>query len=123
MSLFLGGAKLLSHPQGEGTPTSGAAIRPKVSKDDIAAFCRRHHILKLSLFGSVLRDDFRPDSDIDVLVEFEPGHEVGWGILDIEEELARLFGGHEVDMVREKYLNRRLRGRIFASAEVQYEEG
>ena len=44
-----------------------------VAKDAIADFCRRHHIRKLSLFGSVLRDDFRPDSDVDVLVEFEPG--------------------------------------------------
>lgn len=89
----------------------------------IANFCRRHHIRKLSLFGSVLRDDFRPDSDIDVLVEFQPGHAVGWGIIDIEDELSRLFAGHKVDMVREKYLNPRLRGRILASAEVQYAEG
>jgi len=97
--------------------------RPSASKDEIAAFCRRHHIRKLSLFGSVLRDDFRPDSDIDVLVEFEPEHPVGWNIIDIEEELSRLFGGHKVDMVQEKYLNRWLRGRILASAEVQYAEG
>jgi uncharacterized protein len=96
-------------------------IRP--SKEAIADFCRRHRIRKLSLFGSVLRDDFRPESDIDVLVEFEPGHAVGWGIIDIEEELSQLFGGHKVDMVREKYLNPRLRDRILASAEVQYAEG
>ena len=57
-----------------------------IPKDEIAAFCRRHHIRKLSLFGSVLRDDFRPDSDVDVLVEFEPGHMVGFGIIDMEEE-------------------------------------
>jgi hypothetical protein len=94
-----------------------------VPRDEIAAFCRRHHIRKLSLFGSVLRDDFQPDSDVDVLVEFEPGHVVGFGIVEIEEELSRLFGGHKVDMVREKYLNRRLRNRILASAQVQYAEG
>jgi hypothetical protein len=88
----------------------------------IAEFCRRHHIRKLSLFGSVLRDDFRPDSDIDVLVEFEPGHVVGLEILDMEEELSALFGGHKVDMVKEKYLNRWLRGPVLASAEVQYAE-
>jgi predicted nucleotidyltransferase len=105
-------------------PNLGAAVRASVSKEAIAAFCRRHHIRKLSLFGSVLRDDFRPDSDIDVLVEFEPGHAVGWGIIEIEEELSRLFGGgHKVDLVREKYLNPRLRDRILASAEVQYVEG
>jgi len=88
----------------------------------IADFCRRHHIRKLSLFGSVLRDDFRPDSDIDVLYEFEPGHTVGFEIFRIEGELSRLFGGHKVDMVPEKYLNPRLRDRILASAQVQYAE-
>ncbi len=92
-------------------------------KNEIAAFCRRHHIRKLSLFGSVLRDDFRPDSDIDVLVEFEPGQAVGFEIIEMEEELSRLFGGHKVDIVEEKYLNRWLRGRVLASAEVQYAEG
>ena len=94
-----------------------------VTEDAISDFCRRHHIRKLSLFGSVLRDDFRPDSDIDVLVEFEPGHELGLEILDVEEELSQLFGGHKVDMIRERYLNHRLRDRILASAEVQYAEG
>ena len=92
-------------------------------KDEIAEFCRRHHIRKMSLYGSVLRDDFRPDSDIDVLVEFEPGHVLGFDILDIEEELSRLFGGHKVDIVQEKYLNRWLRGRVLATAVVQYAQG
>jgi uncharacterized protein len=92
-----------------------------VPKEAIAEFCRRHHILKLSLFGSVLRDDFRPDSDIDVLVEFEPGHAVGWDIIDVEEELSGLFGGHKIDMVPEKYLNHRLRPFVLPTAELQYE--
>ncbi len=92
-------------------------------KDQIADFCRRHHIRKLALFGSVLRDDFGPQSDIDVLVEFEPGHLVGFAIISMEEELSRLFGGHKVDIVEEKYLNRWLRSRVLASAEVQYAEG
>ncbi len=96
-------------------------VRPP--PEAVADFCRRHHIRKLSLFGSVLRDDFGPDSDVDVLVEFEPGHLVGFGIIDIEEELSQLFGGRKVDMVREKCLNPRLRDRILASAEVQYAEG
>ena len=94
-----------------------------VSKEQIADFCRRHHIRKLSLFGSVLRDDYRSDSDVDVLVEFEPGYTVGFGIIDIEDELSRLFGGRRVDLVREKYLNPRLRKRVLATAEVQYAEG
>jgi len=95
--------------------------RIHVPRAAIAEFCRRHHIRKLSLYGSVLRDDFRPDSDIDVLVDFEPGHTVGWDIIDIEEELSGLLGGHKVDMVPEKYLNRRLRPLVLPTAEVQYE--
>lgn len=97
--------------------------RIRVGKGEIAQFCRRHGIRKLSLYGSVLREDFRPESDVDVLVEFKPGHTVGFGIIDMEEELSRLFGGHKVDIVQEKYLNRRLRERVLASAEVQYAEG
>jgi uncharacterized protein len=95
----------------------------QISKDLIDEFCRRHHIRKLSLYGSVLRDDFRPDSDIDVLVDFQPNCVIGFDIIDIEEELSRLFDGHKVDIVREKYLNPRLRDRILDSAEVQYAEG
>jgi len=74
------------------------------------------------LFGSVLRDDFRPDSDIDVLVTFEPGQVIGLRIVDIEEELGQLLG-RRVDLVSEKYLNPRIRNRVLTSAEVQYAEG
>jgi predicted nucleotidyltransferase len=99
--------------------------RASIPTEQIADFCRRHHIRRLSLFGSILRNDFRPDgdrpSDVDVLVEFEPGHTPGWEIVDIEEELSRLFGGRRVDMANPKYLNRRLRARILASAELCYE--
>jgi predicted nucleotidyltransferase len=94
-----------------------------IARDAIVEFCRRHHIRKLSLFGSVLRDDFRPDSDIDVLVTFEPGEGVGLEIFDLEEELSGLFGGHKVDIVQEEYLYWRLRDRILESAQVQYAEG
>ncbi len=97
------------------------SLRPfEISEEGVADFCRRHHIRKLSLFGSVLRDDFHPDSDVDVLVQFEEGYVVGLGIMDIEEELSQLLGGHKIDLVNEKYLNRRLRSRILAEAEVQY---
>jgi uncharacterized protein len=89
----------------------------------LADFCRRHHITRLSVFGSALRDDFRPDSDVDVLVEFQPGHTPGWEIVDIEEELGRLLGGRRVDLVNPKYLNHRLRDAILNSAVVQYAEG
>lgn len=90
----------------------------------IAGFCRRHHICKLSLFGSVLRDDFRPDSDVDVLVEFEPGHVPGMiRFVQMEKELSLLMSGQKVDLVTAKFLNRRIRDRVLADAEVQYAEG
>jgi hypothetical protein len=91
-----------------------------VSREVIADFCRRHHIRRLALFGSVLRDDFGPDSDVDVLVEYEPGSVVGLRIFDIEAELSGILGGHTVDIVNQKYLNRRLRDQVLTSAEVQY---
>jgi len=93
-----------------------------VDRQRIAEFCRKHHIRKLSLFGSVLGDDFRPESDIDVLVTFEPGQVIGLRIVDIEDELAQLLG-RRVDLVSEKYLNRRIRDRVLSAAEVQYAEG
>jgi predicted nucleotidyltransferase len=90
----------------------------------IAGFCLRHHIRKLSLFGSVLRDDFRSDSDVDVLVEFEPGHVPGMiRFVQMEKELSSLMGGQRVDLVTAKFLNRRIRDRVLADAEVQYAEG
>jgi predicted nucleotidyltransferase len=95
----------------------------EISEEQIADICRRHHIRKLSLFGSVLREDFRSDSDVDVLVLFEPGIPVGFRIFEIEQELARLFGGHRVDIINEKYLNPRLKQRILRDARVQYAEG
>ncbi len=100
-------------------------MSPRISIDRqrLAEFCRRHHIRRLSLYGSVLRDDFRPDSDVDVLVEFEPGHVVGLRIIDIEDELSELLGGRRVDLVSAKSLNPRLRDRVLTSAEVQYAEG
>jgi predicted nucleotidyltransferase len=96
--------------------------RVPVDRQRIAEFCRRHHIRRLSLFGSVLRDDFRADSDIDVLVTFEPGQVIGLRIVDIEDELAQLLG-RRVDLVSEKYLNHRIRDRVLTAAEVQYAEG
>jgi predicted nucleotidyltransferase len=96
--------------------------RIPVDRRRISEFCRKHHIRRLSLFGSVLRDDFRPDSDVDVLVTFEPGQVIGLRIVDIEDELAQLLG-RRVDLVSEKYLNHRIRDRVLSAAEVQYAEG
>ncbi len=95
----------------------------EIPRDAIADLCRRHHIRRLSLFGSILRDDFGPESDVDVLVEFEPNQMVGFRIFRVEEELSRLFGGRKVDVVNPKYLNHRLKDRILADSRVQYEEG
>lgn len=95
-----------------------------VPEERIEEFCRRHHVRKLSLFGSVLRDDFRSDSDVDVLVEFEPDHGPGFiALFQMEQELSRLLGGRKVDLITEKFLNRRIRDRVLAAAEVQYAEG
>jgi predicted nucleotidyltransferase len=88
--------------------------RISASEEQIAEFCRRHHIVRLAFFGSVLRDDFGPDSDIDVLVEFHPEHIPGWEIVDIEEEFSRLCGGRKVEFVNPKYLHPRLRQPVLA---------
>ena len=93
-----------------------------IYEEQVAEFCRRYHIRKLALFGSVLRNDFNAASDVDVLVEFEPGCTPGLGIVDIEEALSRLFAGHHADMVNPKYLNPRIKDRVLASAETIYEE-
>lgn len=98
--------------------------RIAVSKERLEEFCRRSHIRKLSFFGSVLRDDFRSDSDVDVLVEFESDRVHGFiALFQMEQELSRLLGGRKVDLITEKFLNRRIKDRVLAAAEVQYAEG
>lgn len=94
----------------------------EIPHHQLAELCRRHHIRRLALFGSILRDDFQESSDVDVLVEFAEGHTPGLRIISIESELSQLFGGRKVDMVNPKYLNPRLKERILASAQVQYAE-
>ena len=59
----------------------------KIDQSAINSLCQEYHILKLALFGSILREDFRPDSDVDVLVEFEPGHTPEFGFIDIQDKL------------------------------------
>jgi predicted nucleotidyltransferase len=68
-----------------------------IDRDHIAAFCQKHHIKRLSLFGSALRDDFRPDSEVDVLVEFEPVHTPGWDFFGMQVELSGIIG-RQVDL-------------------------
>lgn len=89
--------------------------------EDIAEFCRKHHIRKMSLFGSVLRDDFRPDSDIDVLVEFEPDAKVSlFDMGGMQIELTELMG-REVDFKTAGFLSRYFRQKVIDSAETIYE--
>ncbi len=93
----------------------------KIPKERIAAFCKKHHIRKLSLFGSVLRDDFGPDSDVDVLVEFEPGHVPGFfRLVDMEDELSAIVGVRKVDLRTPEDLSRYFRQEVLSTAEVQY---
>lgn len=91
-------------------------------EEQIADFCRRHRIRRLALFGSILRDDFSPDSDIDVLVEFEPDEGVGYiGFAGLERELGELLE-HKVDLNTPGMLSPYFRDRVLAEAEVHYVE-
>jgi predicted nucleotidyltransferase len=96
-----------------------AAEKIRIDRERLADFCRRNYICKLALFGSILRDDFRPDSDVDVLVEFERGHVPGLKFFALERELAQLLG-RKVDLNTPNFLSPHFRGRVLAEAEVQY---
>ena len=94
-----------------------------VSKTALAAFCQEHGIKRLAIFGSVLREDFGPESDIDVLVEFEPDRIPGLlGIAGMELELSELFTGRKVDMRTPEDLSPYFRQDVLATAEVQYDQ-
>jgi uncharacterized protein len=92
-----------------------------VDKAQLDAFCRHHHIRRLSLFGSVLRDDFRSDSDVDILVEFAPDRVPGFlGLAQMEAELSAILHGRTVDIRTAHDLSRYFRDEVLATAEVQY---
>ena len=96
----------------------------EIPNDKIAEFCRKNGIRRFSFFGSFLRHDFRPDSDIDVLVEFKPGNTPGFfRLAGMENELSELLGGRKVDMRTPGELSRYFRDEVVSSAEVHYEEG
>ncbi len=96
----------------------------QLDKLRIALFCRERHIRRLAIFGSALRSDFRPDSDVDLLVEFEPDHIPGlFGIARMERELSPLCGGRKVDLRTPEDLSRYFRQRVLEEAEVQYAQG
>lgn len=95
--------------------------RLPIPRRKLASFCRRWKVGQLSLFGSVLSDAFRPDSDVDVLVEFDPGHVPGFlRLARMERELSGLLGGRRVDMRTPEDLSRYFRDEVVASAEVQF---
>ena len=94
-------------------------IKTKVPQTEIAAFCRRNAIRKLALFGSVLRDDFTPDSDVDVLVEFEPGHTPGLAFFRMQRELSKILG-RKADLNTAKDLSPYFRQQVLDEAEVLY---
>jgi len=95
-----------------------------IPKDQIASFCRERGIRRLSIFGSALGPDFKEDSDIDVLVEFEPGHIPGlFGIARYERELSAILGGRKVDLRTPEDLSRYFRQSVLDEAEVQYAQG
>ena len=93
-------------------------------KDALAKFCRERGIRRLAVFGSALRADFGPDSDIDLLVEFEPDRiPTLFDIAGMEQELSALLGGRKVDLRTPEDLSRYFRDRVMAEAEVQYAAG
>jgi predicted nucleotidyltransferase len=92
-----------------------------IPKEALAAFCRDRGIRRLAFFGSVLRSDFRPDSDIDILVEFEPDRiPTLFDIAGMEQELSKLLGSRKVDLRTPEDLSRYFRQQVLAEAEVQY---
>lgn len=95
--------------------------RVDIPRERIAEFCRRHRIRRLALFGSVLRDDFKPESDVDVLVEFEPGARVGLlRLAEMEIELGQILG-RKVDLNTPGFLSDYFREQVLSEAQVQYD--
>ena len=109
---------VINIPKGEPVARNRNITVPKAR---VAEFCQRNRICALYLFGSVLRDDFRPESDIDILVEFEQGHVPGFfSVFDMEHELSRIFGGRKIDIRTAKDISRYFREEIFSTAELHY---
>ena len=95
------------------------SVRIDIPKEKIVEFCRYNRIRRLALFGSVLRDDFTPESDVDVLVEFEPGHTPGLRFFRMEEELSELLG-RKVDLNTPAFLSPYFRQEVLKEAEALY---
>ncbi len=91
-----------------------------VPRDKIADFCRQNRIRRMALFGSVLRDDFGPGSDVDILVEFEPGHTPGFAFFGMEKDLSQLLG-RKVDLNTPGFLSPHFRQQVLDHLEVLYD--
>ena len=91
----------------------------QVDKEKIVSICKKYHIKKLAFLESVLREDFRPDSDVDVLIEFKEGHIPGFGFFTIQEELSQVLG-RKVDLHTPPFLSRYFRDQVITEAQVQY---
>jgi len=95
-----------------------------ISKEKIINFCKKNHIKRLAFFGSVQRNDFNPESDVDILVEFEPGHTPGFfKLFDMEQELSSVLNGRKVDIRTPDDLSRYFRDKIKEEAEIYYVQG
>jgi len=92
----------------------------EIPREAIARLCRRFRIRRLALFGSILRDDFSPESDIDVLVEFEAGETPGFGFIAIQDELSEIFG-RPVDLHTPASLSKYFRAEVRREAEALYD--
>lgn len=104
-------------------PELPAPLVSTLDHDALAAACRRHHITWLALFGSQARGMARPDSDVDVIVDFAPGKTPGFGIVRVAEALGNVFGGRRVDLVTRRGLSPRVREHVLASARPLYAAG
>ena len=106
---------------GYGTPVNSQVF---AGKDELSSFCHANGIRRLAIFGSALRDDFGPESDIDVLVEFQADRIPGLlGLAGMELELSKLFRGRRVDLRTLEDLSPYFRQEVLATAEVQYAQG
>jgi len=94
-------------------------IKIKIPREKLAEFCQRHHIRKLAFFGSVLREDFGPDSDVDILVEFEPGHVPGLAFFAMQDELSRILG-RKVDLNTAGFISKYFRDEVLSESKVEY---
>jgi len=96
------------------------SVKIDIPKEKIADFCRKHGIRKIAFFGSVLRDDFMPESDVDVLVEFEPGHTPGLAFFTMQRELSEILG-RRVDLNTAGDLSPYFRDEVLSEAQVLYD--